>query len=138
MVDDKKRVFKDSLVKIKEKIKGVFSDRLPSGITGLDKIMEGGFKRNSTNLVGGGAGSGKSIFAMQFLINGIDKYNEPGIYISFEEDKKKVIDEFDGFGWELAKKVKDGKLMILNYSPQQVERIVAYGGGEHQSKKIGY
>ena len=107
----------------------VSKDRLPSGIPGLDMITEGGFKLQSTNLIGGGAGSGKSIFCMQFLVNGIEKKNEPGIYISFEEDQKKLLSEFSGFGWNLEKKIRERKLLILNYSPQQVERIVAYGGG---------
>ena len=117
---------------IKKKVRGlreIIAERMPSGIPGLDKIMEGGFKKGSTNLIGGGAGSGKSILAMQFLVKGVDECGEPGIYISFEEDQKKVIAEFSGFGWQLDKKVKEGKLMILNYSPQQVERVVAYGGG---------
>lgn len=104
-------------------------ERLPSGIDGLDPIMEGGFKLHSTNLIGGGAGSGKSIFCMQFLVRGIDDFGEPGIYISFEEDQKKLLSEFSGFGWNLEKKIRERKLIILNYSPQQVERIVAYGGG---------
>lgn len=104
-------------------------DRLPSGIYGLDPITEGGFKVHSTNLIGGGAGSGKSIFCMQFLVRGIEDRNEPGIYVSFEEDQKKLLSEFSGFGWKLEKKIRERKLLILNYSPQQVERIVAYGGG---------
>src|SRR3989344_4008084 len=63
--------------------------RIPVGIAKLDPLIRGGVIKNSINLVACGAGTGKTIFALQFLINGITKYDEPGIYITFEEKKKK-------------------------------------------------
>ena len=56
-------------------------ERVPTGIKILDDGMSGGLVRNSINMIAGGPGSGKSIFAMQYLINGATKYDEPGIYI---------------------------------------------------------
>ncbi len=91
--------------------------------------MDGGFRSGTINLIGGGAGSGKSIFCMQFLIEGIEKFGENGIYISFEEDQEKILDDFKPFGWDLEKKIKDKKLVILYYTPQQVEKVVEAGGG---------
>ena len=63
--------------------------RISSGISNLDPLIDGGFVKNSVNLVAGGAGCGKSIFAMQFIMEGLKK-KEPGIYITFEEKKKKT------------------------------------------------
>src|SRR3989338_6757389 len=64
--------------------------RVPTGIVGLDEVMEGGLRKGTVNLVGGGAGCGKSILSMQYLVGGIIQYNEPGMYISFEENPEKI------------------------------------------------
>lgn len=105
------------------------ANRLPTGIPGLDEVMQGGFRQGSVNLIGGSAGSGKSIFGMQFLVNGIDQYNENGIYISFEEDKDKIVEDFKKFDWNVKKKIDEGKLVILYYTPEQVAKVLEEGGG---------
>lgn len=105
------------------------SDRVPTHILGLDRLIEGGFKKNSINLVVGGAGTGKTIFALQFLVNGILKHNEVGIYITFEEKKREVYDNMQVFGWDLAKLEKKGKLIFLEYSPERVKEMLVEGGG---------
>ena len=103
--------------------------RVHPGIQGLDKAMEGGFLTNTVNLVGGGAGSGKSIFCMQYLVHGIEQCHEPGVYISFEESERKILKNFKRFGWNLEKKIKDKKLALLYYTPEQVEKVIQVGGG---------
>ena len=112
---------------------------MPTGIPGMDGMMEGGFKRNSVNLVAGGAGTGKSIFAMQFLVNGIEKYNEPGIFITFEERKHKFYADMVRFGWDLQKYEDAGKFVFLEYSPEQVKKVLTEGGGivENIIERIG-
>ena len=102
--------------------------RISTGIPGLDSLLEGGFKRNSINLIAGGAGCGKSIFAMQFLVDGLKK-NEPAIYITFEEKKKKFYEDMAEFGWDLEKFEKTGKFVFLEYTPEQVKKILTEGGG---------
>ena len=103
--------------------------RIPMGIPGFDQMVEGGLRENSINLIAGGAGTGKTILAMQFIINGITKYNEPGLYITFEERKHKVYADMSRFGWDLAKHEKQGKLVFLEYTPEQVKRMLTEGGG---------
>lgn len=102
--------------------------RVSTGIPDLDRLIDGGFKRNSVNLVAGGAGSGKTIFGMQFIIDGIKK-GEPGIYITFEEKKEKVYEDMLVFGWDLAKYEEEGKFVFLEYTPEQVKKILTEGGG---------
>ena len=63
------------------------NEKITSGIPNFDKLVEGGFEVNSTNLIVGGSGSGKSIFATQFLIEGM-KNGEKTLYVTFEEKKK--------------------------------------------------
>jgi len=107
----------------------VAKDRAGTGIPGLDEVMEGGFRNNTVTLVGGGAGSGKTIFAMQFLINGIDECDEPGVYISFEQTEDEILEDMGGFSWELKKRIDDKKLTIMTYTPEQVEKVLRAGGG---------
>ena len=102
--------------------------RVSTGIVSLNKLV-GGFKEKSINLVIGGAGSGKTIMAIQFLVEGIKK-GEKGIYITFEEKKEKTYDDMKSFGWDLEKYEKQGKLIFLEYTPEQVKRIITEGGGE--------
>ncbi|MBI4448220.1 hypothetical protein HY643_04515 [Candidatus Woesearchaeota archaeon] len=103
--------------------------RISTGIKDMDKLIEGGFKKNSVNLIAGGAGSGKTIFAIQFLVEGI-RNKEPGIYITFEEKKEKIYEDMlYCFGWDLAKYEKEGLFVFLEYTPEQVKRVLIEGGG---------
>ncbi|MDH5376682.1 MAG: hypothetical protein OEW95_12875, partial [Candidatus Bathyarchaeota archaeon] len=56
------------------------SERVPTGIDGLDTLIEGGFPRGDVILVAGGSGSGKTIFSTQFIYNGATRYGEKGVY----------------------------------------------------------
>ena len=103
--------------------------RVPTGIEGFDQLIEGGLIEKSITLLTGGPGSGKSIFAMQYLINGIDQHNENGIYISFEEEPETLLTDMQRFNWNVEDKIKNNKLAILYYSPEQVDRVISIGGG---------
>jgi circadian clock protein KaiC len=73
----------------------------PTGILGLDEITGGGFPRGRTTLVIGGPGSGKTILALQFLVNGAADFEEPGIFVAFEEVSRRIIANAESFGWKL-------------------------------------
>ena len=61
-----------------------------TGIKGFDEITEGGLPKNRTTLVSGGSGSGKTLFGIDFLINGAIKFKEPGVFMSFEETEDEL------------------------------------------------
>ncbi len=103
--------------------------RVATGIKGLDKLMGGGFRKDSTNLLLGGTGTGKTIFAMQFIVEGIEKYDEPGVYISYEEDKDEIYETMLQFGWNLKKYEEDKKFAYIQTTPEQIERVVLTGRG---------
>lgn len=103
--------------------------RISTGIPGLDALVDNGFKEKSANLVAGNAGSGKTIFAIQFLLEGIRR-GEPGIYITFEERKNKTYADMRSFGWDLEKYERDGKFVFLEFTPEQVKKILIEGGGQ--------
>jgi len=58
----------------------------PTGIPGMDEITGGGLPKGRPTLVAGGAGCGKTLFAMEFLVNGAVQYDEPGVFVAFEEN----------------------------------------------------
>jgi len=104
-------------------------ERVHSGIPGYDELCEGGFCKNSINLLGGDAGSGKSLFAMQFIVKGIEEFDENGVYISFEESKSVVFERMKQYGWNLQKLEEEKKFVYLQYTPEQVEQVLESGGG---------
>jgi len=105
--------------------------KVSTGVKGIDQLTEGGFERNSAVLIMGGGGCGKSIFATQFLIDGITTKEETGIYISFEERKDKFYKHMSRFGWDLATHESQGRFIFLKYSPERIAKIV-----KERSKEI--
>jgi KaiC/GvpD/RAD55 family RecA-like ATPase len=97
--------------------------RVPTGIPGFDGLVEGGFVQNSSVLISGGTGTGKTIFCLQYLINGIEKYGEPGVFLSFEEDIEGLHRDALRFGWDLKKYVKSGKLGIAYEEPYNLDKF---------------
>ncbi len=89
----------------------VFTDRVSSGVKNLDLILEGGFIKNSTNMVVGPPGSGKTIFSMQFLVDGASK-GEPGVFVTFQENKRKLRTEMMRFGWDLTELRREKKIRV--------------------------
>jgi len=90
--------------------------RCPTGITGLDQITEGGLPRNMATLVCGAAGSGKTILCIDFLINGAITYDEPGIFISFEETEDELYRDVSSLNLDLRSLVSQKKIAI-HYVP---------------------
>jgi circadian clock protein KaiC len=90
--------------------------KAPTGIEGLDEITHGGLPRGRTTLVEGGPGSGKTILALQVLVNGARLNAEPGIFVAFEESSERIIENASKFGWDLAKLQKK-KLFFLDAQP---------------------
>ncbi|MEQ9489442.1 MAG: circadian clock protein KaiC [Alphaproteobacteria bacterium] len=72
--------------------------RSPTGIVGIDSVS-GGLPRGRVTLVEGTVGAGKSIFSMQFLANGVSKYDEPGLCVLFEETPEQMRRNMAGFSW---------------------------------------
>ncbi len=92
------------------------SDRIPTNIPGLDKHIQDGFVKGSCNLVIGGAGTGKTIFAMQFAHNQI-KSGRNVLYVSFEESIDSILNDALKFGWDFNKAVKNGTCVFSVFQP---------------------
>lgn len=87
--------------------------RVATGIKGFDKLVQGGFPKNSSILVCGGPGTGKTIFGMEFIVNGIKKSNERGLYVTFEQKAEALRGQASQFGWNLESLEKSGKLKVM-------------------------
>jgi circadian clock protein KaiC len=88
-------------------------EKLPSGIEGFDQITGGGLPRGRTTLLLGGPGSGKTVFALQVLVNGAQKYGEPGVFVAFEEGSRQILENSASFGWNLPGLIEQ-KLFFLD------------------------
>src|SRR3990172_6368992 len=99
-------------------------ERVDSGIAGLDKLIEGGFVKNSVNLLAGQTGTGKTLFGMQFILHGLRK-GESGLYITLEQKEDDILQDVSRFGWdeELIKAKNQGKFMILAEEPSDIKAL---------------
>lgn len=90
--------------------------KTPTGIAGFDEITGGGLPHGRTTLLVGGPGSGKTIFALQFLVHGAQDCKEPGIFVAFEESAERIVVNAASFGWKLAE-LRRKKLFFLDARP---------------------
>jgi circadian clock protein KaiC len=87
-------------------------EKCPTGIAGLDEITEGGLPRGRPTLVCGGAGSGKTLLSMEFLVRGITQFNEPGVFMAFEETAEDLAKNVASLGFDVNGLIAKKKLAI--------------------------
>jgi len=107
------------------------TNRISTGIDGLDELLEGGFIRGRTYLVAGEAGTGKTTFALQYLYNGALRHGEPGVYVTIDERPKHIIEDALAMGWDLERLIEENMLLVVEITPMfsetrriDAERIV--------------
>lgn len=76
-------------------------ERAPTGVAGLDAITGGGLPRGRSTLLVGGPGCGKTVLALQTLVEGARRFREPGIFVAFEEPSRQIFENARSFGWDL-------------------------------------
>ena len=113
--------------------------RAPTGIAGFDDVTLGGLPAARPSLVCGGAGCGKTLFAVTFLVNGATRYNEPGVFMSFEERVEDLAANVASLGYDLGALVAAGQLAIDHV---RVERGEIEESGEYDLEglfvRLGY
>jgi circadian clock protein KaiC len=102
--------------------------KAPTNIHGLDEITGGGLPKGRPTLVCGGAGCGKTLLAMEFLVHGATKFKEPGVFISFEETEEELKANVASLGFDVADLVKRKKLWLehIHVDRGEVEQSGAY------------
>jgi circadian clock protein KaiC len=101
--------------------------KLATGITSFDIIAKGGLPRNRTTLLSGTAGSGKTVFAVQFLAAGIRDQDEHGVFVTFEESAADIRKNMRSFGWDLEAWERDGTFAFVDASPTADEEVIESG-----------
>lgn len=91
-------------------------ERIPTGIKGLDALIGGGFIPRKVYLVSGETGTGKTVFGLQYLMEGIS-HGENGIYIAGDEKPDHLIADAESLGWKFGNFVKEKRLGLLDVSP---------------------
>ncbi|MDD5657639.1 MAG: circadian clock protein KaiC [Elusimicrobia bacterium] len=102
--------------------------KCPTGIRGLDEVTNGGLPRGRPTLICGAAGCGKTLLGMEFIVRGIRDFNEPGIFMSFEENEKELTENVASLGFDLADLQKRNLLAIDHV---RVERSEIQETGEY-------
>jgi circadian clock protein KaiC len=101
-------------------------EKIATGISSFDIIAKGGLPRNRTTLISGTAGSGKTIFAVQFLAAGIES-GVPGVFVTFEESASDIRKNMLSFGWDMEKWEAEGKLAFVDASPDPTVDTIEAG-----------
>ncbi len=91
-------------------------NRVPTGVKGLDELMEGGFPEGRSILVAGACGTGKSIFGMQFIYYGAKQHGEPGIYVTLDERPDLLRQDMLMLGWDIRKLEEANMVHIIDGS----------------------
>lgn len=114
---------KQSIGDIKLKVKGKIKEYIKTGVPGFDELLENGIPKGATILVAGGAGSGKTIFALQTIANHAAA-GKKCLYMSFEESGKRLNEHMHDFGWHPEELIKKGSLRIERFNPFDITRNV--------------
>jgi circadian clock protein KaiC len=121
-------------------------EKLKTGIAGFDFISNGGLSKSRVTLVSGSAGSAKTVFAAQFLVEGIRQADESGVFVTFEESPADIRNNMAGFGWEIEAWEQAGKWAFVDASPQPGDEVAVTGSYdmgallariEHAVQKVG-
>ena len=106
--------------------------RIRTGIPEFDEMLRGGFMPTDAVMIAGSAGTGKTTLALQYIVNGITKFGENGIYLSFEQLPDQIYRDAASFGWDLKKLEQEGKFRLVLTSPN----ILFGEGGENLLDEI--
>jgi circadian clock protein KaiC len=101
-------------------------NKIQIGIEGFDSISMGGIPEERLTLIEGTPGSGKTIFCVQFLLGGF-KNGEPGVFVTFEESPDDIINNMNGFGWDILNYIKKDLFKFVDISPRFDDNITIMG-----------
>lgn len=101
--------------------------RMVTGVPGIEDLTYGGLPLNRPTLICGTSASGKTVFSVQFLVAGIERFAEPGVFVAFEETPQDVRENMRGFGWDIPKWEEAGKWHFVSAGllPNEEEQLVS-------------
>ncbi|MGC9400218.1 MAG: circadian clock protein KaiC [Anaerolineae bacterium] len=102
-------------------------EKLATGVEGFDQVAKGGLPKGRTTLVSGTAGSGKTVLAAQFLAEGIQKAEESGVFVTFEESASDIRRNIASLGWDVLRWEREGRWRFVDASPQIDKEAIVTG-----------
>ena len=106
--------------------------KLPTGIEGFDDVCQGGLPIGRSTLISGTSGTGKTVFSLHFLHNGVKHFDEPGIFVTFEESPLDILRNAASFGWNLQ------EMVDAPASPRAVKKLATLQNDDSPTKRDGY
>ena len=100
-------------------------EKCPTGIAGFDEISFGGVPRGRPTLVAGHAGSGKTLFALEFVLNGIEEFAEPGVFATFEESAGELATNVGSLGYDVPGHVAQNRLRVVQIALEPHAQVEA-------------
>ena len=110
-------------------------ERVPLGVVGLDELIGGGLQKGKTYLVSGEAGTGKTIFCLQYILAGLAT-GENGVYLTIDEKPAHVVQDAASFGWDLETPIREKRLLLVDITPQFSELRLGRLKGSIENEKI--
>jgi circadian clock protein KaiC len=102
--------------------------RTRTGISELDEMLRGGFMTGDSAMIVGSTGTGKTILGLQYLVNGVTKFGENGMFVTFEQLPDQICRDANNLGWDLRKIEQEDKFRLVCTSP---DLLLEAHNGEH-------
>ena len=97
--------------------------KIETGIAGFDDLLEGGLPQGRATLISAGTGCGKTVLLSEFLYRGIEKYNQPGVFVTFEERPHEILRNLRNFSWNIDALHESEKIAFVDGSPPEVKEV---------------
>lgn len=110
-------------------------ERIPTGINGFDDLIGGGFQKGKTYLISGEAGTGKTIFCLQYALDGLSK-KENIVYLTIDERPTNIVQDAATFNWDLETPIRDKRLYLIDITPEFSELRLGKFKGNVENEKI--
>jgi len=110
-----------------------------TGIPGFDSTLSVGLKKNSSVVVSGPPGSGKTIFGLQFIYSGANEFDEPGVYISLSQSIDEIKNDCRSFGWDIDSLIAKEKILMIDLRPFKIkDKIIGRDDSLYRGEQIPF
>ena len=128
-------IFKSQIVPKKKQVTSV----VKTGIPGFDSTLSVGLKKNSSVIVSGPPGSGKTTFGLQFIYSGAKEFDEPGVYISLSQSIDEIKNDCKSFGWDIEDLIAKEKILMIDLRPFKIkDEVVGRDDSLYRGEQIPF